>query len=142
MIKGFSHAQLVVGDLDASIAWYGAVLGLEPIGRGPFSGGEYAALRSPSGRFVIGIQTEPAGQPGAPSRHVEHISFAVEDRDDLQRHRDAIVAGGIEASPLIEEAESWNFRFRDPDGLVIELTAAKPRTASPTPHQGGADGPP
>ena len=47
------------------------------------------------------------------------------DREDLERHRDAIVAAGIEAGAMIEEAASWNIRFRDPDGLLVELTAAK-----------------
>ena len=124
MIKGFSHMQLVVGDIETSVQWYGTVLGMEVLERGSFAGGDYAALRSPTGRFVIGLQTASSpNDSGAPM--IEHLSFAVEDRDDLERHRDAIVAAGIQAGGLIEEAASWNIRFRDPDGLSIELTAAK-----------------
>jgi catechol 2,3-dioxygenase-like lactoylglutathione lyase family enzyme len=124
VIKGFSHMQLVVGDIDTSAQWYGAVLGMEMFERGSFAGGDYAALRSPTGRFVIGMQTaSAANERGAPM--IEHLSFAVADKDDLERHRDAIVAMGIAASELIEEVASWNIRFRDPDGLVVELTAAK-----------------
>lgn len=126
VIKGFSHVQLVVSDIDASIHWYGIVVGTEPISRGSFDGGEYVALRSRTGRFVIGLQTGSTFDgPGAPSGMIDHLSFAVEDRNDLERHRDAIVAAGIEAGELIEEAASWNVRFRDPDGLLVELTAAK-----------------
>jgi catechol 2,3-dioxygenase-like lactoylglutathione lyase family enzyme len=126
VIKGFSHVQLVVSDIDSSIQWYGTVLGMEPFTRGSFEGGDYAGLRSATGRFVIGLQTSPAADartagPGM----IEHVSFAVEDRDDLERHRATIVAAGIEAGPLLEEAASWNVRFRDPDGLLVELTAAK-----------------
>ena len=117
--------QLVVADIDTSADWYGVVLGMELLERGTFAGGDYAALRSPTGRFVIGLQTAAsAAERGAPM--IEHLSFAVEDRDDLERHRDAIVATGVEAGELIEEAASWNIRFRDPDGLWVELTAAKP----------------
>ncbi|MCU1399682.1 MAG: Glyoxalase/bleomycin resistance protein/dioxygenase [Acidimicrobiales bacterium] len=123
MIKGFSHIQLVVSDLDVSLPWYATVLGMEPLTRGTFSGGDYAALRSSSGRFVVGLQTGPvAVEPGS---LIEHVSFAVEDLADLHRHRDAIVAAGIDSSELIEEAASWNFRFLDPDGLWVELTASK-----------------
>lgn len=124
MIKGFSHVQLIVSDIDASLQWYGTVLGMELLDRGSFAGGDFAAMRSPTGRFVIGMQTASvANERGAPM--IEHVSFAVADRDDLERHRDEIVAAGIAASDMIEEAASWNIRFRDPDGLVVELTAAK-----------------
>jgi len=124
VIKGFSHVQLIVSDIDASLQWYSTVLGMQLLDRGSFAGGDFAALRSPTGRFVIGMQTaSAANQRGAPM--IEHLSFAVDDKDDLERHRDAIVAEGIAASEMIEEAASWNIRFRDPDGLVVELTAAK-----------------
>lgn len=123
MIKGFSHVQLVVSDIDTTIQWYATVLGMETIARGTFSGGDYAALRSPTGRFVIGLQSGLT--EGSVTTQIEHLSFAVEDLVDLERHRDVIVAAGIAASGLIEEATSWNIRFRDPDGLVVELTATK-----------------
>ena len=126
MIKGFSHVQLVVADIDVSVRWYNTVLGMECMSRGSYSGGDYAALRSPTGRFVIGLQTGSSHDaPSQGASIIDHLSFAVEDRCDLERHRDAIAAAGIEASLLIEEAASWNFRFRDPDGLLVELTAAK-----------------
>ncbi len=129
VIKGFSHVQLVVGDIDASVQWYRTVLGMECMSRGSYTGGDYAALRSPSGRFVFGLQTGPSSNPSSiGAGMIDHLSFAVEDRDDLERHRNAAVAAGIEASALIEEAASWNFRFRDPDGLLVELTAAKAST--------------
>jgi glyoxylase I family protein len=126
VIKGFSHVQLIVSDIEATIHWYGVVLGVQPFARGSFADGEYAALRSATGRFVIGIQTSaPPSATGEAARMIDHVSFAVEDRTDLERHRDEIVAAGIEAGEMIEEAASWNVRFRDPDGLLVELTAAK-----------------
>ncbi|MCU1391739.1 MAG: hypothetical protein JWM34_167 [Ilumatobacteraceae bacterium] len=121
MITGFSHMQLVVADIDATVEWYGKVLGMECFQRGTYSGGDYAALRSSTGRFVIGLQTDG----GSGSAMINHLSFAVEDLADLHRQRDAIVAAGIESTDLIEEAASWNFRFCDPDGLMVELTASK-----------------
>ena len=123
MITGFSHIQLVVSDLDVSLAWYATVLEIEPLTRGTFSGGDYAAMRSPSGHFVIGLQTGPG--PVVAGSMIEHVSFAVGDLADLQRHHDVIVAAGLASGALIEEAASWNFRFQDPDGLFVELTAAK-----------------
>ena len=126
MIKGFSHVQLVVRDIDASATWYGVVLGLQEFTRGSFDGGEYVGLRSPTGRFVVGLQTTPATNTdasGAPM--INHLSFAVENLADLEQHRTDIVAAGIAAGAVFEEAASWNARFCDPDGLVVELTAPK-----------------
>lgn len=135
MIKGFSHMQLVVRDLDVSIDWYGTVLEMVPIARGTFAGGDYAALRSATGHFVIGLQTGASTDDAhAPVAMIDHVSFAVADRADLELHGAAIAAAGISAGPLIEEAASWNIRFRDPDGLLVELTAAKEHAEQPRQH--------
>lgn len=127
MVTGFSHVQLAVSDVAASAEWYRVVLGMEQFTSGSFSGGEYAGLRNRTGRFVIGLQGTLLKEPGAdPAPMIEHLSFAVEDRDDLDRHCAAIAAAGIEVGAPFEEALSWNVRLRDPDGLVVELTCAKP----------------
>lgn len=124
MITGFSHVQLVVSDIDASAAWYRRVLGMEQFVAGEFAGGRYVGLRHGAGGFVVGLQTgDAAGQAAM----IDHISFAVGSRDELLEHRDAAIAAGLEAGGVLEEAASWNVRLRDPDGLVVELTAAIPR---------------
>ena len=123
MITGFSHAQLVVGDVEASGRWYEQVLGMERFVSGTFDGGAYLGLRSRSGRFVIGLQT---GNGAGQSAMIEHLSFAVAGRDDLEAHRAAAAEAGLDVGDVFEEAVSWNVRLRDPDGLVVELTAAKP----------------
>jgi len=131
VITGFSHVQLIVHDVDVSAAWYALALGMEEFSRGTFAGGDFAALRSPTGRFVVGLQSARPDQPAAPaSGSIEHLSFAVADRDALLRQRDRLVAAGIEVGEVFEEAASWNLRLPDPDGLAIELTAPKRRHAT------------
>lgn len=126
VITGFSHVQLIVDDVDASAGWYARALELEEFTRGTFAGGAYAALRSRTGGFVIGLQSASPERPASPAAgSVEHLSFAVADLDALHAARAALTAAGIDAGEVFEEAVSWNLRLTDPDGLTIELSAPK-----------------
>jgi len=125
VVIGFSHVQLVVSDVEASARWYEQVLGVEQFVAGEFGGGRYIGLRHRAAGFVVGLQTGPgAGQAAM----VDHVSFTVGSREELVEHRDAAASAGLDVGDVFEEAASWNLRLRDPDGLAIELTAAKPRT--------------
>ncbi len=126
MILGFSHLQLVVTDLERSAQWYAAALGVVEFARGELADGAYVAFRHPEAGFVIGMQSATAEQrPGLGSGAIDHLSFAVADRDALVRVRAAVLEAGVDAGPIFDEAVSHNCRLRDPDGLVVELTAPK-----------------
>jgi catechol 2,3-dioxygenase-like lactoylglutathione lyase family enzyme len=128
VITGFSHVQLIVGDVGKSADWYGRALGMEQFTSGTFAGGEYAGLRSRTGGFVIGLQSARPDQSASPAAgSIEHLSFAVADRATLERMRDELDTNGVDVGEIFEEAISWNLRMADPDGLQIELTAPKPR---------------
>jgi catechol-2,3-dioxygenase len=126
VILGFSHVQLVVRDVVVSSAWYCTVLGLEQFVSGTTASGPYAGLRHPTARFVIGMQTATPDQArDLRSTAIDHLSFSLPDRAALDTTRDAIIARGIDVGEVFEEAVSYNARLRDPDGLVVELTAPK-----------------
>ena len=126
MIQGFSHAQLVVRDVAVSAPWYCSVLGLEQFVEGTISSGPYAGLRHPTARFVIGMQTATPEQAHAlHATAIDHLSFSVNDRATLDQMRAELLARGVEIGEVFEEATSYNARIRDPDGLVLELTAPK-----------------
>ena len=61
-LVGFSHIQLRVSDLDASVAWYKAALGLSELRGVP---GRYTTLHSSEGSFRVvlyaGGSTEARG---------------------------------------------------------------------------------
>ena len=98
MITGFSHVQLIVSDVGKSADWYQRALCMEQFTGGTFAGGEYAGLRSRSGGFVIGLQSAQPDQPASPAAgSIEHLSFAVADRDTLVRRRD--LRGGDQLEP-------------------------------------------
>lgn len=141
MVIGFSHVQLVVRDVDASLAWYARVLGMVELVRGETATGPYAALRHPEAGFVVGMQRATEAQlPGLASSALDHLSFAVADRDALERHCAALRAAGIDVGDIFDEAVSHNARLRDPDGLVVELTAPRRRDAAPAQFQTGSSG--
>jgi catechol-2,3-dioxygenase len=126
VILGFSHVQLVVRDVVVSSAWYCTVLGLEQFVSGTTASGPYAGLRHPTARFVIGMQTATPDQArDLRATAIDHLSFSLPDRAALDTTRDAIIARGIDVGEVFEEAVSYNARLRDPDGLVVELTAPK-----------------
>jgi catechol-2,3-dioxygenase len=128
VIQGFSHMQLVVRDVSVSAPWYCSALGLEQFVSGQIDSGPYVGLRHPTARFVIGMQTAtPAQDDNLGGAAIEHLSFAVADRDTLDDMRKDLLAKGIDVGEVFEEAVSFNARLRDPDGLVLELTAPKPR---------------
>lgn len=127
MIIGFSHIQLVVGDLETSAQWFIDVLGVERFASGTTTSGSYAALRHADARFVIGMQTaEPGDLTSPPSAAaIDHLAFAVADRSAIDAWRTQLARKGIAVSDVYEEAASYNARTTSPDGLVIELTARK-----------------
>jgi catechol 2,3-dioxygenase-like lactoylglutathione lyase family enzyme len=56
---------------------------------------------------------------------IDHLSFSVSDRAALDQMRAGLLARGVEIGNVFEEAASYNARIRDPDGLVLELSAPK-----------------
>jgi catechol 2,3-dioxygenase-like lactoylglutathione lyase family enzyme len=128
VIEGFSHVQLVVRDVTTSAPWYCAVLGLEQFVSGVIESGPYVGLRHPTARFVIGMQTatpDQAAQLGLGATAIDHLSFSVAGRATLEQMRADLSTGGIDVGEVFEEAQSYNVRVTDPDGLVLELSARK-----------------
>jgi catechol-2,3-dioxygenase len=116
-VRGFSHAQLRVSDVEASVAWYTAAVGLAAAGP-PQSGA--VAMFGGGGRFAIvisGERPEPAGG------ELDHIAFGVGDRDALAAWGDHLTALGIPHGGLVDSGEGVSLHLTDPDGLAVELLA-------------------
>ncbi|WP_197503419.1 VOC family protein [Mycobacterium sp. E740] len=132
-IENFSHVCIGVSDLDASLAFYTRVLGMDVVfdvtldegGMDAVTGG--AAQR---GRMVGGLigavmvellylGAVPAGQNG-PHLGYTNVSFRVSDLDAtseaLQRDHP-----NVRATPVVEIAGVRMLFVYDPDGTPIEL---------------------
>jgi len=111
-IKGFSHLQLRVTDLDASAAWYMAALGLTKSAEAD----DYVALQGAGGRYTVVLS------PGGTDAHdLDHIAFAVRDPDELAAWGEQLTAAGIDHEGPMKTRQGTEIHLLDPDGLEIEL---------------------
>jgi catechol 2,3-dioxygenase-like lactoylglutathione lyase family enzyme len=117
-VKGFSHVQLRVSDIDTSVAWYAAALGLVRHGTGLMGGA--VPMFGAGGRFAIVISAE---RPEVAGGEVDHVAFRVEDRDALAAWGEQLRAAGIDHGGLVESGEGLSIHLVDPDGLNVELIA-------------------
>ena len=119
-VAGFSHLQLRVRDVRASVDWYCAVLGAEVLSEH----GDVVALRQRTARFVIVVSP---GEPDIERSPFDHVAFAVPDGPSLEAWAAHLREMGIDAPPVIDELGKPSLQLRDPDGNAVELVAPAPR---------------
>ena len=126
-IRGIDHVVLRVADLEASLRFYGEVLGcveerrIEALGLYQLRAGrsliDLVPVDGPLGRAG-----GPA--PGAQARNVDHVALALEafDEAEIGRH---LLAHGVEPGDVAPrygaEGNGPSMYVRDPDGNVVEL---------------------
>lgn len=134
--SGFSHVRLTVTDIDRSKAFYDQVFGWPAAVDASGSADEPGVKESPE-RFYGGTvyQTpqgtlfglRPVGSATFDSEHtgLDHVSFAVASRSDLEAAAAALGEAGIEHGEInhLTEAGIAILSFQDPDDINIELTA-------------------
>jgi catechol 2,3-dioxygenase-like lactoylglutathione lyase family enzyme len=133
VIVGLGHVDLVCRDLERSVAFYRAVLGLgEPALFEGERGEPINYLRFPAhGSGSLGLRQAFAEQEFelyAPGLH--HIAIAVESPSDVDAAHAAAVAAG---ATVLHEPHEWpQYRsdyyatfFLDPDGFRIEVATAR-----------------
>jgi len=134
--SGFAHVRLTVTDIGRSKDFYDRVFGWptavdasakadEPGVRESaeeFYGG--VVYQTPQGTLLglrpVGTTTFESATTG-----LDHVSFAVDSRDDLVAAATALGEAGIEHGEVIdlEDAGLAILSFQDPDDINIELTA-------------------
>ncbi len=137
--SGFSHVRLNVTDIARSKAFYDDVFGWptavdtsddvdEPgVKDSPekFYGG--TVYVTPQGT-LFGLR--PVGGGGFDPQHtgLDHVSFAVESRADLEQAANALSGAGITHGEIkdMTDAGMAILSFQDPDDINIELTAPLP----------------
>ena len=122
-VGGIDHIAIVVSDMDRSLEFYTAVLGMELIKDGRPEGGLKKSFLGTGGKTLLAL-TEDKNRSGATAAEriegVNHIAFYVDDLDK---------AGGLlreKGIRIIEEKVSQDgsttaYHFLDPDGLELEV---------------------
>jgi len=134
--SGFAHVRINVTDIARSKAFYDQVFGwpaavdqsdavANPKQDGTpenFYGG--TVYQTPQGT-LFGLR--PLGSAAFNSEHtgLDHVSFMVDSRDDLENAASALSEAGIEHGEVIDLADAGLaiLSFQDPDDINLELTA-------------------
>jgi len=123
-LTGIGHVALNVHDLDASVRWYGEVLGFRPLF--PFNTEDFdrTILLHPSGA-VVALTRHHQAEDGFSERRtgLDHLAFGVAGQDDLQAWADRLDAHGWPHSGVQVNATTGSalLAFRDPSGIALEL---------------------
>jgi glyoxylase I family protein len=124
-IEGVNHIALTVTDLEASRAWYEKLFGGQVMWEENDDGHRFVALFVPP--FVIGLHTHAKTADGdyfEESRvGLDHVSFGVPERKDLDAWAERLDELGIAHSPITEAPYGTVLVFRDPDNIQLEFYA-------------------
>ena len=116
------HLTLTVADVVRSHAFYEEVLGFKKIADlGP-------RILAHNGSFLLALTPASGDDAGFDETRVgiDHISLAVEGRDELQRAVTILDERGISHGEITELADFGItvLMFRDPDNIQVELCAS------------------
>ncbi|MBR7743359.1 VOC family protein [Phycicoccus sp. BSK3Z-2] len=133
---GFAHVRLTVTDIDRSVAFYDRVFGWPKAIDAREYGGDPGIEASPE-KFYAGVVYElpqgtllglrPVGDEAfrAERTGLDHVSFAVESRADLDAAAEALTDAGVDHGEVVEltEAGMAILSVQDPDDINLELTS-------------------
>ncbi len=117
-VKAFDHLVLNVGDVERSLAFYGGLLGLEPVRVDEWRAGKvsFPSLRV-TPETIIDLMSRPRGES-----NVDHICLTVEPLDWQQ-----VVDSGtftVLEGPVPRygaRGNAMSIYVQDPDGNTVEL---------------------
>jgi catechol 2,3-dioxygenase-like lactoylglutathione lyase family enzyme len=127
-VEGFDHVAITVADVDATIAWYGRVLGATPLFHDRWLAGELPVALLQVGASRLSVH--PAAAPAAPHARVPTAGSAdlcfrwagpVAEIMALLEANGVDVVEGPVPRPASNGERGTSVYFRDPDGNLLEL---------------------
>ncbi|HEU0131171.1 MAG TPA: VOC family protein [Mycobacteriales bacterium] len=134
--SGINHLAMVTPDMDATVRFYAAVLGMELVGtlgngdpNEPYPYRHYFFRTGERTTIAFfewpGVDTGanvPAGVPKA-GQKFDHLSFDVPTVEDLLALRERLAEHGIEVTPVIDHTVFYSVYFDDPvNGAALEAS--------------------
>jgi catechol 2,3-dioxygenase-like lactoylglutathione lyase family enzyme len=127
MFRGITHIAVTVSDLARSTAWYGDLFGSAPVlDEDVEAGAFHHTVFALGGGHLFGLHEHVA--PGAApfderSPGLDHVSFACEDRAELEKWSVRLDELGVARGEIVDAHYGSGLSFRDPDGIALELFA-------------------
>jgi catechol 2,3-dioxygenase-like lactoylglutathione lyase family enzyme len=117
-VTGFDHVVVLCRDVEASLAFYTGVLGMESIDADEWRTGQafFPSVRISESTIIDLLEGTPDG------RNIDHFCLLIEPTDlhELAQHPDLpVVEGPIQRGGA--RGQGWSLYVNDPDGHLIEL---------------------
>jgi glyoxylase I family protein len=125
-LAGISHIDLTVTDIERSLPFYTDVLGFEVLGREQGADRAMVLMTHPglSNGVCLNAHRETERSRFDERRAgLDHLSFRVANREELEAWRRTFEAHGVPHSPIAETPFGRVLVFRDPDNIQLELMA-------------------
>ena len=117
--QGLAHIVLNVSDIDASLAFYSKVIGLEVVTRDEKLKIAFMSLGEQHHDLALvqrgGSDQADPNQPG-----LVHFAWRVDDFPTLQAAHDELTEAGIKMEPIQHNITN-SLYIKDPDGHLVEL---------------------
>ena len=126
-IRGVAHVSLTVVDVQRSLEWYQRIFGFQKVMDFDHGNGTVTVLQEPRSGVGLGLNAHrDHGGEGFDERRtgLDHLSFQVGSRADLEVWRERLDSLGVEHSGITDVAEPFPFSvlvLRDPDAIQLEL---------------------
>lgn len=122
MLKGLSHIGIWVSDLEATLAFYRRIPGVQEVFRLAHEDGSVRLvyLRVGDREFVELFPNAGGPHEQLNNSHITHYCLETDDIWDLHK---ALVDAGItpNGEPVLAIDGTWQFWIQDPDGNLIEF---------------------
>jgi glyoxylase I family protein len=125
-IAGIHHISVTVTDIERSVPWYSEVLGLTKLmdEAHPDGSGYAIILGKPDFSMCVGLHTHQANEREQFSETrtgLDHLSFMVADRAELDAWEERLTELGVAHSPVNDQGAYAVLVFRDPDNIQLEF---------------------
>ncbi len=122
LIRGLDHVAVVVSDMDRSIEFYTALLGMKLIKDGRAEGGLKKSFIGTDKKAILAMTEEKggSGRGGGSAGGVNHVAFYV---DDIERVGGLLREKGVRfiEEKVGQDGRTKAYHFLDPDGLELEI---------------------
>jgi glyoxylase I family protein len=127
-LSALHHAALTVRSRNESADWYRSVLGLEELFREAGTERRACVMGFAGGGFAVGVVEHIGHESSFDPRRagLDHLSFTVADRDELDLWGERLAAAGVEHSGVVEVPSGALLNFADPDGIALSLFWDRP----------------